>query len=77
MKRTLMQLSISCVLGLLVCQANAGEHRLASGQSRDCSQMTDAKKKASCEETNKVMEACAGKAGDEMVSCMKAQHKKK
>lgn len=78
MKRALMQLSISCVLGLLACQANASERTLASGQSRDCSQMADAKKKARCEETNKAMAACAGKkAGDELTNCLMTQRNKK
>jgi len=75
MKRVLIQLSFSCLFGLLVSQAVAAEERtLASGQSRDCSQMSNAKQKASCEETNKVMNACAGKKnGAELTNCLMAQ----
>lgn len=74
MKRVLIQLSISCALGLLVSQASAEERVLASGQQRDCSKMTDARQKARCENTNKAMQACAGKkAGDELTSCLMEQ----
>lgn len=74
MKRVLIQLSISCALGLLVSQAFAEERALASGQMRDCTQMTDAKKKSRCEDTNKAMAACAGKkAGSELTSCLMEQ----
>jgi hypothetical protein len=74
MKRVLIQLYISCALGLLVFQAFAEERTLAPGQQRDCSQMTDAKKKARCEDTNKAMAACAGKkAGNELTGCLMEQ----
>lgn len=74
MKRVLIQLSISCALGLLVSQAYAAERVLASGQQRDCSKMTNARQKASCEDTNKAMAACAGKKnGNELTNCLMEQ----
>lgn len=74
MKRVLIQLSISCALGLFVSQAYAEERVLASGQQRDCSHMSDAKQKARCEDTNKAMQACAGKKnGEELTSCLMEQ----
>lgn len=77
MKRKLMQLSISCVLGLFAFQAFGGEGTAmgSGGYQRDCSKMADAKKKARCEEVNKTMNACNGKAGDDLTNCMKERHR--
>lgn len=72
MKRMLIPLC--CALGLLVSQASAEERVLASGQQRDCSQMSDARQKARCEDTNKAMAACAGKKnGAELTGCLMDQ----
>ncbi len=75
MKRVFIRLSVCCALGLLVSQACAEERVLAGGQQRDCSQMSDAKQKARCENTNKAMQACAGKKnGGELTNCLMEQH---
>jgi len=78
MKRMLMQLSISCALGLLAVQAYGEDRVLGHDKGRDCSQMPDAARKARCEAVNKAMDACKGKkAGDELTNCLKQQRKKK
>ena len=79
MKRILMLLSISCVLGVFSFQAyggNEGRTMSSGGYQRDCSKMEDAKKKARCEEVNKAMNACNGTKAGEVGDCAKKQHKK-
>ena len=70
-----MQLAATFVFGLLALQACGAE--LASGYTRDCSQMP-AEKKARCEQVNNAMAVCAGKkAGEELDRCLKENKSKK
>lgn len=74
MKRAFLQISALFYFGLSATQALAAEPTLAAGQSRDCSKMQTAEKKARCEEVNKAMQACAGKkAGEELSKCLMGQ----
>lgn len=76
MKRKLLQVSICCALGMLPLQAFGGEGPAMTGYQRDCSKITDAKKKARCEEVNKAMSACEGKKAGDAADCMKREHAK-
>lgn len=53
---------------------SVGSGKTLAGYQRDCSSMTDKRKKAECEEANKAMGACKGQRAENVANCIMEQH---
>lgn len=84
MKRLVVREFLALALAAMASHSFADDHAAGSdkagatgktlaGYQRDCSSMTDARKKARCEEANKAMEACKGQKAENVANCVMEQ----
>jgi len=80
MKRIIKVLVVCFSISVVATAAQAEERAMNNDQPRDCSKLTDAKKKARCEAFNKALAECKAegkKVGKELDTCLMEKGKKK
>ncbi len=80
MKSFLNLIAVLLIAGLTSSAAIAEERAINNDKPRDCSSITDAKKKARCEAFNKALAECKAegkKVGKELDACLMEKGKKK
>lgn len=80
MKRIIKILVVCFSFTVVATAAQAEVRAMNNDQPRDCSQLTDARKKARCEAFNKALAECKAegkKVGKELDACLMEKGKKK
>ncbi len=80
MKRIIKVLVVCFSISVLATAVQAEVRAMNNDQPRDCSKLTDAKKKARCEAFNKALAECKAegkKVGKELDACLMEKGKKK
>lgn len=80
MKGLIRGCAVCLSIGILAVAAQAEERAMNNDQPRDCSKISDAKKKARCEAFNKALAECKAegkKVGKELDACLMEKGKKK
>lgn len=80
MKSFIKMVVVCAAISILAVAVNAEERAMNNDQPRDCSKLTDAKKKTRCEAFNKALAECKAegkKVGKELDACLMEKGKKK